>query len=209
MKNGIVNQWEKSTPVCLSSVAVNKVRGWVPDAYILTDDLQMQGVQKLMSSGEACVQAVRAGADLIIIGNNIKDGRSKRRASRAICARPARKIRWCGLTPKRPSIGASSHHDLSLAAFITNIAESDFRYAVPHSGTGAFLHHFVGNAARDPRRAAHGNRCFDAYMRATDIQGRVASSRNVSTRAPIANLAIRPRKGIFDADLHVHVGSQL
>jgi beta-N-acetylhexosaminidase len=71
--HGIVNQWEKSTPVCLSSVAVNKVRGWGSDAYILTDDLQMQGVQKLMSSGAACVKAVRAGADLIIIGNNMKD----------------------------------------------------------------------------------------------------------------------------------------
>src|SRR5271165_5402754 len=45
---------------------------------------------------------------------------------------------------------------------------SGFRFSVH---TGAFLHHFVGNAARDPRRAAHGNRCFDAYMRVTDIQG--------------------------------------
>jgi hypothetical protein len=46
----------------------------------------------------------------------------------------------------------------------------------------------------------------------TDIQGRLASSRNASpyeTRAPIADLAIRPTKGIFDADLHVRVGSQL
>jgi beta-N-acetylhexosaminidase len=59
--------------VCLSSIAVSKVRDWRSDAYILTDDLQMQGVQKLMSSGDACVKAVRAGADLIIIGNNLRD----------------------------------------------------------------------------------------------------------------------------------------
>src|SRR5262249_41109251 len=71
--HGIVNQWERRTPVCLSGVAVSKVRGWRPDACILTDDLQMPGVQKLMSSGEACVQAVQAGADLIIIGNNMID----------------------------------------------------------------------------------------------------------------------------------------
>jgi beta-N-acetylhexosaminidase len=71
--HGIVNQWEKNTPVCLSSVAVNRVRGWAPDAHILTDDLQMQGVQKQMSTGQACMKAVRAGADLIIIGNNMKD----------------------------------------------------------------------------------------------------------------------------------------
>lgn len=71
--HGVVNQWEQDTPVCLSSVAVSKLRGWAPDAVILTDDLQMQGVQKLMSTGEACPKAVRAGADLIIIGNNMKD----------------------------------------------------------------------------------------------------------------------------------------
>lgn len=71
--HGVVTQWEKDTPVCLSAVAVDKVRTWAPNAYILTDDLQMQGVQKLMSTGEACLRALRAGADLIIIGNNMKD----------------------------------------------------------------------------------------------------------------------------------------
>jgi beta-N-acetylhexosaminidase len=54
-------------------VAVDKVRGWESNVYILTDDLQMQGVQKLMSTGEACLKAVRSGADLIIIANNMKD----------------------------------------------------------------------------------------------------------------------------------------
>src|SRR5262249_4817905 len=71
--HGIVDQWEKGTPVCLSSVAVNKVRSWQPSVYVLTEDLQMQGVQKLTSTGEACLKAVRAGADLIIIANNMKD----------------------------------------------------------------------------------------------------------------------------------------
>jgi hypothetical protein len=33
--------------------------------------------------------------------------------------------------PVRLSTSASSNHDLSLAAFITNIAESDFRYTQP------------------------------------------------------------------------------
>jgi beta-N-acetylhexosaminidase len=71
--HGVVNQWDRDTPVCLSHVAVDKMRGWTQNAYILTDDLQMQGVQKLMSTGDACARAVRAGADLIIIGNNLKD----------------------------------------------------------------------------------------------------------------------------------------
>lgn len=71
--HGVVNQWEKATPVCLSRVAVDRVRAWAPNAHILTDDLQMQGVQKLMSTGEACRRALRAGADLLLIGNNMKD----------------------------------------------------------------------------------------------------------------------------------------
>lgn len=71
--HGIVNQWEKGVPVCLSAVAVDKVRDWSPRAVIVTDDLQMQGVQKLMSTQEACIQALRAGADFILIGNNMMD----------------------------------------------------------------------------------------------------------------------------------------
>jgi beta-N-acetylhexosaminidase len=71
--HGVVNQWEKNTPVCLSSVAVNKARGYAPEAHILTDDLQMQGLQRLMPTGEACLRALRAGADLILIGNNLED----------------------------------------------------------------------------------------------------------------------------------------
>lgn len=71
--HGVVDQWEKDTPVCLSRVAVDKLRRWAPDAHILTDDLQMQGVQKLMSTAEACLRALRAGADLLLIGNNMMD----------------------------------------------------------------------------------------------------------------------------------------
>jgi beta-N-acetylhexosaminidase len=73
LSHGVVSQWERYTPVCLSPVAVDMVRGFASDVCILTDDLQMQGVQKLMSTSEACVRAVRAGADLLIIGNNLKD----------------------------------------------------------------------------------------------------------------------------------------
>jgi beta-N-acetylhexosaminidase len=71
--HGIVRQWQKNTPVCLSSVAVDMVRGWSSDAYIVSDDLQMQGVQKLMSTNDACARALRAGLDLVIIGNNLMD----------------------------------------------------------------------------------------------------------------------------------------
>ncbi|WP_166142201.1 glycoside hydrolase family 3 protein [Methylosinus sp. RM1] len=71
--HGVVNQWEQDTPCCLSSVAVRKLRRSAPGVVILTDDLQMQGVQKLMTTGDAALCALRAGADFILIGNNMKD----------------------------------------------------------------------------------------------------------------------------------------
>jgi hypothetical protein len=42
--------------------------------------------------------------------------------------------------PARLSTSASSHHDLSLAASITNMAESDFRYAqLSHHGLSSVV----------------------------------------------------------------------
>lgn len=75
--HGLVNQWEKNTPVCLSKYAVNMFRGWDPDAVVLTDDLQMQGVQKLMNTETACVRALEAGADVILLGHNMLDEQAK------------------------------------------------------------------------------------------------------------------------------------
>jgi hypothetical protein len=49
--------------------------------------------------------------------------------------------------PARLSTSASSHHDLSLAGFITNIAESDFRY------TQVSASYIAGNSS-------HGFPCF-------------------------------------------------
>ena len=52
-------------------------RGWDPDAVVLTDDLQMQGVQKLMNTETACVMGVEAGADVILLGHNMLDEQTK------------------------------------------------------------------------------------------------------------------------------------
>jgi beta-N-acetylhexosaminidase len=52
-------------------------RGWDPDAVVLTDDLQMQGVQKLMNTETACVRALEAGADVILLGHNMLDEQAK------------------------------------------------------------------------------------------------------------------------------------
>jgi beta-N-acetylhexosaminidase len=71
--HGTVRQWENDTPVSLSRTAVDIVRSWAPDAHIIADDLQMRGLQKLMSTCEACRRAIRAGVDMVTIGNNLKD----------------------------------------------------------------------------------------------------------------------------------------
>lgn len=71
--HGLVRQWDSQWPTSLSPVAVQKLRAWNPNAVIVTDDLQMEGMQRLMTTGLACTQAVRAGIDLLCIGNNMID----------------------------------------------------------------------------------------------------------------------------------------
>lgn len=71
--HGTVNHWEAGVPVCLSPVAVGKVRAAHAPSIVITDDLQMHGVQGLMSTSDAAMRAIQAGVDLILIGNNMLD----------------------------------------------------------------------------------------------------------------------------------------
>lgn len=71
LSHGIVDSWAPGVPVSISNVAINRIRKAVPEALLLTDDLQMQGLQKLQGTGEAVELAMRAGADMVIIGNNM------------------------------------------------------------------------------------------------------------------------------------------
>lgn len=70
MSHGVVKQWDKD-PVSISAVAVQKVRAWEKDAILITDDMQMMGLQKIYSTNEACKKALRAGLDVFCIGNNL------------------------------------------------------------------------------------------------------------------------------------------
>ena len=40
---------------------------------MITDDMQMQGLQKAMGTREASLQALKAGIDMLCIGNNLLD----------------------------------------------------------------------------------------------------------------------------------------
>ena len=55
----------------MSEFAVQRLRQKVPHALLLTDDLQMQGLQKILPTASACIQTLRAGSDGILIGNNL------------------------------------------------------------------------------------------------------------------------------------------
>lgn len=71
VSHGIVTQWEPDVPVSISPVALGSLRRRLPDVLLLSDDLQMQGLQRRFGTDEACLRGVRAGLDLLVIGNNL------------------------------------------------------------------------------------------------------------------------------------------
>jgi beta-N-acetylhexosaminidase len=71
ISHGRVEQWDAANPVSMSGVAVKKLRTRLPEALLMSDDIQMQGLQKIYSTAEACERGIAAGLDLILIGNNL------------------------------------------------------------------------------------------------------------------------------------------
>lgn len=74
LSHGLVREWD-TLPMSISGECVRRVRKLctdTPNVKILTDDLQMQGLQKLMSTREATELAIRNGVDYVIVGNNLK-----------------------------------------------------------------------------------------------------------------------------------------
>lgn len=69
--HGFVGEWDEARPVSISPVAVARFRARRPDALLLTDDLQMQGLQGASTTESAVFQALEAGLDLLCIGNNL------------------------------------------------------------------------------------------------------------------------------------------
>lgn len=66
-----VRQWDADWPVSISRVAIGELRRALPDALLVTDDLQMQGLRAFCSTTEAAVRALSSGVDLVCIGNNL------------------------------------------------------------------------------------------------------------------------------------------
>lgn len=71
LSHGYVKQWDTRYPVSLSAAAVARLRQHCSRSLLITDDLQMRGVRQCFSAEEAIVVAVRAGVDMLLLGNNL------------------------------------------------------------------------------------------------------------------------------------------
>jgi beta-N-acetylhexosaminidase len=71
VSHGLVRDWDPSFPVSMMPYALRRLRERIPQVLLISDDLQMQGLQKRLPTQAACVQGIRAGIDLLCIGNNL------------------------------------------------------------------------------------------------------------------------------------------
>lgn len=72
VSHAIVRQWDER-PMTLSAAGLGRLRRHLPDTLLITDDMQMQGLQKAMGTREASLQSLKAGMDMLCIGNNLFD----------------------------------------------------------------------------------------------------------------------------------------
>ena len=73
VSHAIVRQWDKDRPMTLSAAGLGRLRKRLPDTLLITDDMQMQGLQKAMGTREASLRSLKAGMDMVCIGNNLFD----------------------------------------------------------------------------------------------------------------------------------------
>ena len=73
VSHAIVRQWDDGNPATLSPAAVGRLRERLPDTLLITDDMQMQGLQKALGTRAASLQSLDAGMDMLYIGNNLFD----------------------------------------------------------------------------------------------------------------------------------------
>jgi beta-N-acetylhexosaminidase len=73
VSHAIVRQWDTHHPMTLSAAGLGRLRKRLPDTLLITDDMQMQGLQKALGTREASLQSLKAGIDMLCIGNNLFD----------------------------------------------------------------------------------------------------------------------------------------
>jgi len=73
VSHAIVRQWDGDNPMTLSAAGLGRLRRRLPDTLLITDDMQMQGLQKALGTRQASLQSLKAGIDMLCIGNNLFD----------------------------------------------------------------------------------------------------------------------------------------
>jgi beta-N-acetylhexosaminidase len=73
LSHGMVRNWDSQNPVSVSEAAVGALRAAAPGALLVTDDIQMRGLQAVCGTVEASMRAVRAGVDLVCVANNQRE----------------------------------------------------------------------------------------------------------------------------------------
>ena len=77
ISHGIVRQWDPRSPISMSHAALSEARRHLPNALFISDDLQMQGLQKQLDTMSACSIGFAAGLDMLCVGNNLMQEDSK------------------------------------------------------------------------------------------------------------------------------------
>jgi beta-N-acetylhexosaminidase len=57
----------------LSPAGLGRLRRRLPETLLVSDDMQMQGLQKALGTKAASLQSLKAGMDMLCIGNNLFD----------------------------------------------------------------------------------------------------------------------------------------
>ncbi len=86
LSHGIVRTWDERWPVSVSEPAIGNLRAALPEVLLITDDLQMQGLQAICTTEAASLRALKAGVDLLCVGNNLLDQQDE-------CFRAAEQLR--------------------------------------------------------------------------------------------------------------------
>jgi beta-N-acetylhexosaminidase len=73
VSHAIVRQWDRDNPMTLSAAGLGRLRRRLPETLLITDDMQMQGLQKALGTREASLRSLKAGIDMLCIGNNLFD----------------------------------------------------------------------------------------------------------------------------------------
>jgi beta-N-acetylhexosaminidase len=73
VSHAIVRQWDRDHPMTLSAAGLGRLRRRLPDTLLISDDMQMQGLQKALGTRQASLRSLGAGMDMLCIGNNLLD----------------------------------------------------------------------------------------------------------------------------------------